>query len=327
MLSEDQKKKLAQGKEYSPVEAPQASTSKNSASTSAKQAQANPKEQPKGQAKGKGKGKALPAELKDSQEREESHGQCVQYGKNSYGIQKQGRGNIEPIFSKEVDLVELGNQIETCNKETITKFKTFEYIQKKLGNEILQVKESQKTIIGLENVNKNNILSLMKICARIASNVTLLNEPDDNSISFKTRELKELSIQVQSLENSTGHNAALFQEQLEKSDKERLELKYDIQSSINNISLKNDLPRQSTPILDRNVLNLNNDLHHTISSNAEVETACNLKDIPILEEWPTFSGQGSYNHMEFMKTIDMFEEDFNIPDEYISARLHSLFTK
>ncbi|MBW0529217.1 hypothetical protein O181_068932 [Austropuccinia psidii MF-1] len=31
--------------------------------------------------------------------------------------------------------------------------------------------------------------------------------------------------------------------------------------------------------------------------------------------------------MEFMKEIDMFKEDFNIPDEYISATLHSLFTK
>ncbi|MBW0531309.1 hypothetical protein O181_071024 [Austropuccinia psidii MF-1] len=31
--------------------------------------------------------------------------------------------------------------------------------------------------------------------------------------------------------------------------------------------------------------------------------------------------------MEFMKTIDMFKEDFNIPDQYISSRLHSLFTK
>ncbi|MBW0509679.1 hypothetical protein O181_049394 [Austropuccinia psidii MF-1] len=31
--------------------------------------------------------------------------------------------------------------------------------------------------------------------------------------------------------------------------------------------------------------------------------------------------------MELMKTIDMFKEEFNIPDEYISARLHSLFTK
>ncbi|MBW0575153.1 hypothetical protein O181_114868 [Austropuccinia psidii MF-1] len=139
-------------------------------------------------------------------------------------------------------------------------------------------------MIGLENTNKDNILSLMQICARIESKATLLNKPDDNSISFIARQLKELRIQVQNLENSTGHNAALFQEQLEKSNKARPELKEYIQSSINNISLKNELPRQSTPILDRNVLNLNNDLHHTILSNAEVETDCNFKDIPRLEE-------------------------------------------
>ncbi|MBW0512921.1 hypothetical protein O181_052636 [Austropuccinia psidii MF-1] len=93
------------------------------------------------------------------------------------------------------------------------------------------------------------------------------------------------------------------------------------------MSLKNELPRQSTPILDRNALKLNNDLHNQISSNAEVETACKFKGIQRLEEWPTFSGEGEYNHMKFMKTIDMFKEEFNIPDEYISARLHSLFTK
>ncbi|MBW0523490.1 hypothetical protein O181_063205 [Austropuccinia psidii MF-1] len=180
-------------------------------STSFKKAQASHKHQPQGPAKGKAQvEQALPAELQDSHEREESHGQCVQYGQKSYGIQKQGRGKIEPIFSKEVDLVKL---------------------------------------------------------------VILLNHPDDNSISFITRQLNELRIQVQSFENSTGHNAALFQEELEKSDKARLELKEDIQSSINNISLKNDLPRQSTPILDRNLLKLNNDLHNAISSYAGVETA------------------------------------------------------
>ncbi|MBW0560705.1 hypothetical protein O181_100420 [Austropuccinia psidii MF-1] len=122
-------------------------------------------------------------------------------------------------------------------------------------------------------MNKDNILSLTQICERIESKATLLNQPDENSISLIARQLKELKIQVQNLENSTGHNAALFQEQLEKIDKERLELKEDIQSSINNISLKNAFPRQSTPIPDRNVLNLNNALHHTISSNSEVEIA------------------------------------------------------
>ncbi|MBW0574469.1 hypothetical protein O181_114184 [Austropuccinia psidii MF-1] len=161
------------------------------------------------------------------------------------------------------------------------KFKTLEYIQQKLGNEILQVKIQQKTIIGLENFKKDNIVSLTQICARIESKVTLLNQPDGNSISVITGQSRELKLQVQNLENSTGHNAALFQEQLEKSDKARLELKEDIQSSINNISLENELLRKSTPILDRNVLNWNNYLHHTISSN-DVETACNFKHIPKL---------------------------------------------
>ncbi|MBW0537168.1 hypothetical protein O181_076883 [Austropuccinia psidii MF-1] len=225
MLSEDQKKRLAQENENSQVEAPQASTSKRYASTSAKQAQANPKDPPEGQAKGK----ALPKELQDSQEREDSNGQCVQRGKNSDGIQKQGRGKIEPIFSKEVDLVKLVNQIKMLNGEIITKLKTLEYIQKKLGNEILQVKESQKTIIGLKNVNKDNILSLTQIFAIIESKVTLINQPDDNSIPFIARQLQELRIQVQNLKNSTGHNAALFQEQLEKSDKAILQLKKGIQ--------------------------------------------------------------------------------------------------
>ncbi|MBW0523885.1 hypothetical protein O181_063600 [Austropuccinia psidii MF-1] len=182
-------------------------------------------------------------------------------------------------------------------------------------------------MIGLENINKDNNLSLTQIFGRIESKVALLNQPDDNSIFFITRQQKELRIKVQTLENSTGHKAALLQEQFGKSDKARLELKEDIQSSINNISLKNQFPRQSTLILDRNVLKLNNDVNHTISSNVEVETACNFEDLPRLEEWPTFSGEGEYNHMEFIKTIDMFKEDFNIPDEYISATLHSLFTK
>ncbi|MBW0570521.1 hypothetical protein O181_110236 [Austropuccinia psidii MF-1] len=54
-------------------------------------------ENPKEKSEGKGKiqvEQALPKELQNSQEREDSHGQCVQYGKNSDGIQKKGGGKI-----------------------------------------------------------------------------------------------------------------------------------------------------------------------------------------------------------------------------------------
>ncbi|MBW0510850.1 hypothetical protein O181_050565 [Austropuccinia psidii MF-1] len=52
---------------------------------------------------GKEKGKAqveqaLPTEPQNSQEIEDSHGKCIQYGKNSDGIQKQGRGKNKPIL-------------------------------------------------------------------------------------------------------------------------------------------------------------------------------------------------------------------------------------
>ncbi|MBW0488356.1 hypothetical protein O181_028071 [Austropuccinia psidii MF-1] len=283
-----------------------------SVSKSDKQGKENPKEQSEGKAKGKGKGKAqveqaLPTELQNSQEREDSHGQCVQFGKNSDEIQTQGGGNNEPILSKEIKLVKLLNHSETCSKEILAQLNNSEYIKQKLGREILQVKESQKTIIGLET--------------------TLLNQPEGNSISFITKQLRELRIQIQNLENSTGHNAALFQEQLEKCDKAILQSKEDIQSITNNILLKNELPRQSTPILERNVLKFKNDLHNTISSNSKVENAYNFKDISRLEEWPTFSGEGEYNNMEFMKKLICLKKDFKILDEYISSRLHSLFTK
>ncbi|MBW0506768.1 hypothetical protein O181_046483 [Austropuccinia psidii MF-1] len=52
------------------------------------------------------------------------------------------------------------------------------------------------------------------------------------------------------------------------------------------------------------------------------EKARSEKDIPKLEEWPTFSGEGEYNHIEFIKTIDMFQEDFHIPDEIVVDKVN-----
>ncbi|MBW0502919.1 hypothetical protein O181_042634 [Austropuccinia psidii MF-1] len=156
---------------------------KTSASKSAKKVQENPKYQPEGQAKGKAQmEQALPTELQNSQEKEASHGQCVQYGKSSDGIQKQGGGKNEPMLPKEIDLVKLANHFETCNKEILAKLNDSEYIQQKLGRDILQVKETQNTIIGLESVNQDNILSLTQICTQIESKLMLLNQPDVNSI-------------------------------------------------------------------------------------------------------------------------------------------------
>ncbi|MBW0517967.1 hypothetical protein O181_057682 [Austropuccinia psidii MF-1] len=52
-----------------------------------------------------------------------------------------------------------------------------------------------------------------------------------------------------------------------------------------------------------------------------------MKEAPQLTEWPKFTGKGEYDHMSLIKTIDMLQEDYAIPDKLITAILHSLFEK
>ncbi|MBW0578364.1 hypothetical protein O181_118079 [Austropuccinia psidii MF-1] len=52
-----------------------------------------------------------------------------------------------------------------------------------------------------------------------------------------------------------------------------------------------------------------------------------MKGAPQSREWPTFTGEGEYYHMSFIKTIDMLQEDYAIPEKLITPRLHSIFEK
>ncbi|MBW0518193.1 hypothetical protein O181_057908 [Austropuccinia psidii MF-1] len=52
-----------------------------------------------------------------------------------------------------------------------------------------------------------------------------------------------------------------------------------------------------------------------------------MKEAPQLKDWPTFTGEGEYDHMSLIKTVDMLQDNFAIPDEFITSRLHSLFEK
>ncbi|MBW0513925.1 hypothetical protein O181_053640 [Austropuccinia psidii MF-1] len=123
-----------------------------------------------------------------------------------------------------------------------------------------------------------------------------------------------------------------------KSDEARMNLKDKIQSEIRLINDKMDkinednlnIPKLSTPfshirspVKEKKEITdpLITDLSH--QDNNQVLK----KEAPQLKEWPTFTGEGEYKHMSFIKKIDMLQEDYAIPDELITARLHSLFEK
>ncbi|MBW0566877.1 hypothetical protein O181_106592 [Austropuccinia psidii MF-1] len=101
----------------------------------------------------------------------------------------------------------------------------------------------------------------------------------------------------------------------------------------------NTLPRMSTPlnqnegtripnpqVLDPDNSQLKNELSNSFHNLEPSMGQALLKEVPSLKEWPHFSGEGEYDHMEFIRGIEMIKEDFELPDRLVSARFNTLFT-
>ncbi|MBW0573802.1 hypothetical protein O181_113517 [Austropuccinia psidii MF-1] len=117
-----------------------------------------------------------------------------------------------------------------------------------------------------------------------------------------------------------------------------MHLKDDIQSEIRLITEKMDkineansnLPKLSTPFSNiRSPVKPKEELTNPFITDLSHQdyNQVLMKEAPEWKEWPTFTGEGEYDHMSFIKTINMLQEDYAIPDELINARLHSLFEK
>ncbi|MBW0577655.1 hypothetical protein O181_117370 [Austropuccinia psidii MF-1] len=95
-------------------------------------------------------------------------------------------------------------------------------------------------------------------------------------------------------------------------------------SKLNDIEqLPNTLPRMSTPlnqnkgtripnpqVLDIENSQLNNKFSISFHNLEPLMGQALLKEVPKPKEWPHFSGKGEYDHMEFIRGIDMIKEDF-----------------
>ncbi|MBW0529390.1 hypothetical protein O181_069105 [Austropuccinia psidii MF-1] len=52
-----------------------------------------------------------------------------------------------------------------------------------------------------------------------------------------------------------------------------------------------------------------------------------LKEVLKLKEWPHFSGEGEYDHMEFIRGMEISKEDFSLPERLVTARFNTFLTK
>ncbi|MBW0580128.1 hypothetical protein O181_119843 [Austropuccinia psidii MF-1] len=52
-----------------------------------------------------------------------------------------------------------------------------------------------------------------------------------------------------------------------------------------------------------------------------------LKEVPKLKEWPHFSGEGEYDHMELIRGIEVIKEYFELPERLVTERFNTFFTR
>ncbi|MBW0540944.1 hypothetical protein O181_080659 [Austropuccinia psidii MF-1] len=112
-------------------------------------------------------------------------------------------------------------------------------------------------------------------------------------------------------------------------------------SKMNDIEqILNTLPRMYTPpdqnkgtiipipkVLDPDNLHLKDKLSTSFHNLEPSMGQALLKEVPKLKEWPHFSGEGEYDHMESIRGIDMIKEYFELPDRLVTERFNTLFTR
>ncbi|MBW0555087.1 hypothetical protein O181_094802 [Austropuccinia psidii MF-1] len=119
------------------------------------------------------------------------------------------------------------------------------------------------------------------------------------------------------------NNTNQFATHLAKGDSERQKLNNQIIANVEEIHeiYEPHMAKHSTPLTEEK-----RSVKGSLTAFLGETPICG-KDILKLEEWPIFSSDREYHHIEFIRTIDKFQEDFHIPDEIIVGKLHSLFTR
>ncbi|MBW0517537.1 hypothetical protein O181_057252 [Austropuccinia psidii MF-1] len=106
-------------------------------------------------------------------------------------------------------------------------------------------------------------------------------------------------------------------------------------SKMNDIEqLLHTLPGMSTPLnqnegtrIPNTNLQLRNEFSTSFHNLEPLMGQALLRKVPKLKEWAHFSGEGEYDHMEFIRVIEMIKEDSELPDRLVTARFNTLFTR
>ncbi|MBW0577165.1 hypothetical protein O181_116880 [Austropuccinia psidii MF-1] len=257
----------------------------------------------------------LPTRVQDPQIGAFSHGQCLQYGQKSYGTHSQRAGKDEHDFSMKII-----DAIHFFKSSIDVELGKFDAKLNKIILDLRELKRNYKKYTEWYQLTNVRLDSITNTCDRIESKCQVQNdEMQSISILKINDQLGILKDHVLEIKKNTNQ----FATHLEKSDSERHNLKNEIIANVEQIHKKYEphMPSHSTPFTEEK-LSVKGSLTPFLG-----ESFICAKDIPKLEEWPKFPGEGEYNHIEFIRTIDMLQEYFHIPVKIIVGKLHSLFAR
>ncbi|MBW0592978.1 hypothetical protein O181_132693 [Austropuccinia psidii MF-1] len=132
---------------------------------------------------------------------------------------------------------------------------------------------------------------------------------DDEMEDFSTRNINDKLGVLKDYSLAVAENKSQFATHLARINSERKKFKEEILAQVEQIHKNYEsnlhMPRHSTPSTEEK-LSVKESL-----TPFQGENIMSAKNIPKLEEWPTFCGEGEYNYIEFIRTIDMLKEDFS----------------
>ncbi|MBW0526955.1 hypothetical protein O181_066670 [Austropuccinia psidii MF-1] len=168
-------------------------------------------------------------------------------------------------------------------------------------------------------------------------------------------EVSKLTMKLNQVTSDNTRHTELWQELTHKEDMYKIEILNLLQSfqhefrnsqrhsnsKMNDIEqLLHTLPRISTPrnqnegtrIPNSQVFNfensqLKNEFSTSFNDLKPPMGQALLKEVPKLKEWPHFSGEGEYDHMEFIRGINMINKDFELPYILVKSIFNTFLTR
>ncbi|KAI7943140.1 hypothetical protein MJO29_012984 [Puccinia striiformis f. sp. tritici] len=187
--------------------------------------------------------------------------------------------------------------------------------------------DKYETILSDVDSTYTAIKEVQAAVVDIASTIATLNErtlqAEANALRFK----QDTTTNIKNSQDSVLNRSQRIESKL---DSLLAKFEANTRDSVTcTASLSNDtahtLPHSNVQTVPAAAPHINNTCEHTnsapVTQNNNSTQYDLSKDAPKIKDWPKLTGEGEYNHVEFIKTIDMFQEDFELKDTQITGKL------